>query len=73
MREYSGGWGSWMGLPGSTGLSPGAAVLGDELHLVVKGKTGGLYHGSWDLTGHVFGEWTRLPGDTPSPPTLAAD
>jgi len=71
LNEYTGTWGGWTGLPGSTGMSPGAAVYDGDLHLVVKGMTGGLYHGTMDLSSHIFGGWTRLSGDTPSPPTLS--
>jgi len=73
MRRWNGSWGGWTGLPGATCDGPGAAVLSGELHLAVKGTTGGLFHGWIDLSSYNFSGWTRLPGDTPSQPTLTAE
>jgi len=61
-------------LPGSTIDAPAAAVLGNILHIVVRGSDGAsIYHGQLDLvTGNWLG-WVKLSGSTPSAPSLATD
>jgi parallel beta-helix repeat protein len=67
-------WGSWSSLPGLTNESPAAAVIGNELHLVVRGMNGGqIWHGYVNLFSNDFLGWTLLDGSTPSPPTLTAN
>jgi hypothetical protein len=64
------GWSGWSVLPGSTSEGPGIAFLAGQLHIVVKGMSGGLYHGCLATSG--FSGWARLSGDTPSSPSLAS-
>jgi len=72
-RSWDGtSWGGWTELPGATTNSPAAAVLGNNLHIVVKGLTGEIWHGYVDLTTSVWSGWSLVPGATPSPPTLTA-
>lgn len=63
-------WTGWAVLPGQTCEGPAAKVFG-KLHIVVRGMTGGLWHGNVDLSTSAFSGWTRVPGDTPSRPVLA--
>jgi hypothetical protein len=67
------GWAGWVGLPsGSTCDGIGAAVIGETLHVVVRGMDGyTLWHANVDLTTSTFAGWTLLSGSTPSKPTLA--
>lgn len=65
-------WAGWASLPGATRDSPAVAVFGNNLHVVVVGMDGGLWHGYVNLTDSTFSAWTLLSGATPSAPTLAA-
>jgi hypothetical protein len=59
---------------GTTCDSPAAAILGNELHIVIRSMDGNsLYHGYVNLINHVFSGWTLLSGSTPSAPTLTAN
>jgi hypothetical protein len=71
----SGSWGDWDVVPsGATGDGPAAAVLGNELHLVVRGMDGStLWHGTINLTDNTFSGWNSLSGATPSAPTLTSN
>jgi PKD repeat protein len=62
----SGGWGEWKTLPGETSDTPGAAVLGNTLHIVVRGMDNGLYHGKVNLITNTFSGWDWISGATPS-------
>ena len=76
-RSYTSGtdvWGSWVQLPGASNDPPAAAVMGSELHIVVRGVSGGqIWHGYVNLNTNAFSGWTLLSGATPSPPTLTAN
>lgn len=65
-------WTGWEVVPdGSTPSSPAAAVLGDEVHIVVVGDDGStLYKASLNLVTSAFSGWTALEGSSPSPPTM---
>jgi hypothetical protein len=67
-------WTAWTAVPGSTPNGPSAAVVGNELHLVVRGMNAGqIWHGYVNLTDDSFSGWTLLSGSTPSAPTLTAN
>jgi hypothetical protein len=73
-RCYNGSWGSWYALPtGSTSDSPAAAMLGNNLHIVVRGMDG---NSLWDTVvacnGTVVRGWMALSGATSSRPVLAS-
>ena len=67
-------WGSWQLLPnGSTIDSPAAALLEDELHVVVRGTDGfTMWHKIILPESGVVEEWSWIPGASASPPILAA-
>jgi hypothetical protein len=74
-RSYSGdSWGAWQVLAGgSTVDGPAAALLGDELHVVVRGMDGSsMWHKVIVPGGSVVQDWTWIPGASASPPVLAA-
>jgi len=74
-------WGDWSSVPtGATSDRPGAIArygrpppnyLPDELYIIVRGTTGGLYYGDIELDFYTFTGWTMMYGDTPSAPSLA--
>jgi hypothetical protein len=68
-------WGSWNLLPsGSTSESPAAAIINNELHIVVKGSTNNaLYDSFVSLNNGTFSGWAVLSGSTPSAPTLTGN
>jgi hypothetical protein len=68
------GWGSWNVLPsGSTCDSPAAAMLGNDLHIVVRGMDGfSLWHVIVRCDGSVVRGWKRIPGAIASRPALAS-
>jgi hypothetical protein len=67
-------WGSWTGLPGSTPNSPAAAVINNELHLVVRGMTGDtIWHGYVNLDDSSFSGFTQLSGAMPSAPVMTGN
>jgi hypothetical protein len=66
-----GGWNaSWIPIPGETCDEPALAILGNYLHLVVRGMDDGIYHKLMDLSSGVWSDWLKLPGSTKSAPTL---
>jgi lysophospholipase L1-like esterase len=65
-------WDDWNLLPGYIKESPSTAVLGGNLHVVVNGMDGRMYHGWVNLTTSGFSGWTQLSGSTPSAPELAS-
>jgi hypothetical protein len=69
-------WQGWNVLPGSTIDSPAAAILGNQLHVIVRGSDGhSLWYGY--LTNIMdpgsFSGWTLLSGATSSAPTLTSN
>jgi len=73
-RCYNGSWGSWYTVPtGSTPDSPEAAMLGNNLHIIVRGMDGSSL---WDIIvgcdGTVVRDWRQLSGATSSKPALAS-
>jgi hypothetical protein len=67
-------WMPWQQLPGATSDSPSAAIVGDELHVVVRGfGSDQMWHGIVNVTDGTFLGWTQLDGATPSAPTLTAN
>ena len=68
------GWAGWTALPtGSTRDGPAATVIGDSLHVVVKGAGGNtLWHSTLNLDTSAFTSWTLVTGSTPSAPTLTS-
>ncbi|MGD0977557.1 MAG: NosD domain-containing protein [Candidatus Bathyarchaeia archaeon] len=69
-------WEGWNVLPGSTIDSPAAAILGNQLYVVVRGSDGNsLWYGY--LTNITnpgsFSGWTMLSGATSSAPTLTSN
>ena len=78
LRSYDGAWSSWNSLPGATNDAVGACIQPSKpdpdaaLHIVVRGMTGGMYHGKYDLNTDSFLGWTLIGGETPSPPTLTS-
>lgn len=67
-------WAGWSGLPtGATCDGIGATVIGEALHVVVRGMDGyTLWHSCVDLATSAFSGWTPLSGSTPSTPTLTS-
>jgi len=67
-------WGSWSSLTGTTTSSPAAAMLGSNLHVVVRSSTGtSLYHIIVQPEVGVVRNWILVSGSTPSKPVLTAD
>jgi subtilisin family serine protease len=67
-------WAPWTRLPGATANSPAAAIVGSQLHVVVRGTDyNQLWHGVVNITDATFSGWTLLDGSTPSAPTLTAN
>jgi len=74
-------WTGWVGVPDAvTSDTPAATVIGDTLHLVVKGLSASdltinstLYHSYINLLDSTFSDWTAIGGSTPSSPTLVAE
>jgi len=68
------GWGEWTVLPaGVTSDSPASTIIGDELHVVVRGMDGySLWHYPINLSTSDHSDWTRISGATPSAPTLTS-
>jgi len=71
VRE-GGAWSGWNSVPGSTSDPPAAAVIANQLHIVVLGGGGQIFHGYVDLSTSIWSGWTLVSGATPSPPALAA-
>jgi hypothetical protein len=75
INTYDGAdWLGWDALPqGSTFESPGATVVGDDLHLVVVGMDAiTLWHSTLNLETSEFSGWTWISGTTPSKPVLTS-
>ncbi|MGD8566199.1 MAG: hypothetical protein PVF96_07615, partial [Candidatus Bathyarchaeota archaeon] len=76
----SGEWEDWSSIQnGVTCDGPSAGIIGDKLHIVVRGYSdshiyanNSLWHGYLDLSTEIFSGWTRLKGITPSRPALVA-
>jgi len=74
-RSYSGdSWGGWQVLAGGSTIDgPAAALLGDELHVVVRGMDGfSMWHKIVVPGGGVVQDWAWISGASASPPVLAA-
>jgi hypothetical protein len=72
-NESTSTWDTWEKLPGATPDSPAAAILGNQLRVVVRGMDGSsLWYGTIDLATDTFSGWTLLSGATPSAPELAS-
>lgn len=74
-RDDSWGWYDWNVIPnGVTGDSPAAAMLGNELIVVVRGMDGNtLWYTKIQWTNNtVLKGWTLISGATPSKPVLVA-
>ena len=70
------GWQNWMVLTGSTVDSPAVAMLGNQLHFVVRGSDGtSLWTGylTNPTDSSSFSGWTPLSGATSSAPTLTSN
>ncbi len=78
-RMYNGvsaSWGTWNTIvtPGITIDRPAAALLGNELHIVIRNSGNNqLSHGSVNLADNSFSGWTLLSSTSPYAPTLASD
>jgi hypothetical protein len=73
-RSYGGSWGNWSrASTGSTSDRPAALLINGRLYLAVKGSDGSsIWFGVLDpATSSV--SWSKVPGSTPSAPSLAAD
>ena len=68
------GWEGWTVLPsGVTSDSAAATIIGDELHVVVRGTDGySLWHYHINLSTSDHAGWTRISGATTSAPTLTS-
>jgi len=75
LNYYDGSsWTGWRRIPGSTVDGPSIAILGDTLHMIVRGSDGfSIWHGTMDLTSSTWQGWTKISGSTPSTPDLAVD
>ena len=70
-KSAGGGWSGWQVISGSTPDAPAAAVIGDTLHIVVRGSDNGIWHAKVDTsTLSMIGSWTKISGSTPSAPDL---
>jgi hypothetical protein len=70
-------WSAWAGLPGATSGQPAAAMLGEELHIVIRGygtlsESQALWHGIVNLDDDSFSSWTMIAGSTDAAPSLTA-
>jgi hypothetical protein len=73
-------WDGWSVIPtGTTCDSPAAAVLGDSLHIVVRGFStiseygnNTMWHTTLNFTTASYTPWTHVTGQTSSAPTLTA-
>lgn len=74
-------WGTWSAIPGGeTSDAPAASVIGDVLHLAVKGYSptdvvanNTLYHGSYNLATSIFSGWSVMGGSTAETPELVEE
>ena len=68
------GWEGWTVVPsGATCDGPAAAIIGDELRIVVRGMDGhSLWHYHINLSTSDHSGWTRINGATSSAPTLTS-
>jgi hypothetical protein len=72
-------WGDWIELSGATCDGPVAAMLGSNLHIVIRGfsstdvtKNNTMYHIIVQPNVGVVRDWITLSGATPSKPALIA-
>jgi hypothetical protein len=72
-NETTGTWNAWEKLPGATIDAPAAAIVGNQLRIVVRGMDGmTMWYGYVDIPTDTFSGWTALDGATPSAPALAS-
>jgi len=73
--EASSTWSGWRRLPtGSTVDAPAAAIANGRLHIAVRGSDGqSIWYANFDLQNWQFSGWTKLPGSTPSAPSMTSD
>jgi hypothetical protein len=65
-------WSSWSQIPaGSTPNAPSIAAANGQLYVVVRGTDSRIYWCSRPLPSGSWSSWAKLPGSTPSSPTLA--
>jgi hypothetical protein len=67
-------WEGWTVVPsGATCDGPASTIIGDELHIVVRGMDGhSLWHYHINLSTSDHSGWTRISGATSSAPTLTS-
>jgi hypothetical protein len=67
-------WGGWVALPyGTTPDVPAATIVGDDLHIVVRGVNyDQIWHGCLNLGSDAWSGWNLLDGATPSKPVLTS-
>ena len=75
INSYNGStWTGWRRIQGSTVDGPAIAILGNTLHMIVRGSDGfSIWHSTMDLTSSTWQGWTKISGSTPSTPDLAVD
>jgi hypothetical protein len=72
-NQTTNAWNAWEKLPGATCDSPAAAIVGNQLRVVVRGMDGSsLWQGYIDVATDSFSGWTHISGATPSAPELAS-
>lgn len=71
-KLYSGSWHDWFLISGSTMSPPAATILGEQLHIVVVGEDGTMWHGIQEQITEEFYAWNILSGYTPSKPALTS-
>jgi virginiamycin B lyase len=69
-----GAWSSWSAVPyGSTDTAPSIAFFNGRLYMAAKGNgNSNIYLSNMNSSTLVWSGWTKLPGGTPSNPSLAA-
>ena len=70
-------WSAWNSLPTLTSDQPAAAIIGNELHLVIRGygsvsESQTLWYGAVNLDDNSFSGWTKPAGKTDAAPVLSA-
>jgi hypothetical protein len=65
-------WSSWSQMTGgATSNAPSITAKSGKLYIAVQGTDGGIYWSSRPLPSGTWSNWSKLPGSTPSSPTLA--
>jgi hypothetical protein len=73
LRRWNGDtWSMWETIPtGSTPSGPSVVAANGQLYVGVRGMNNAIYTCSRSLTWWEWSSWSKLPGATPSSPTLA--